>query len=487
MPRSPSSRNSAPRNAPKKKLVGCTAPRLYTEPLRPLNRKTSSGYAVADFAEITGEPLMPWQRWLAVHALETVPGGAYRYKVILVLVARQSGKSSIGRMITLYRMYIDGTRTVLGVAQGLGLAREQWSLALDTVRDTPDLASELVQVRNVNGDEWWKLSSGARYLIRAADRKAGRGLSIDQLNIDELREWRTWDAWSALSKTTMARPNAVTLAMSNAGDEESVVLNQLRDAALSGRDPSIGIFEWSAEDGCELDDPKAWAQANPGLGYTISEQAIRTALATDPPSVFRTEVLCQKVDHLDTAVDLAAWRACADPSGNLTAYRDRVAACADVAIDGAHVTLAAAAKLPDGRVRVEIAGAWPSTDAARAELPDILDRMKPAATAWYPSGPAAALAPILRARPGSLELTGGKVTEACQGLADLAQARAILHNSDPLLDAHVGGASRLKSGDGWRFTRRGGGHSDAAYAAAGAIHTALTMPEPQRARIRILS
>jgi len=158
-----------------------------------------------------------------------------------------------------------------------------------------------------------------------------------------------------------------------------------------------------------------------------------------------------------------------------------------VAIDGAHVTLAAAAKLPDGRVRVEIAGAWPSTDAARTELPDILDRMKPAATAWYPSGPAAALAPILRARPGSLELTGGKVTEACQGLADLAQARAILHNSDPLLDAHVGGASRLKSGDGWRFTRRGGGHSDAAYAAAGAIHTALTMPEPQRARIRILS
>ncbi len=307
MPRSPSSRNSAPRNAPKK-LVGCTAPRLWTEPLRPLNRKTSSGYAVADFADITGESLMPWQRWLAVHALETVPGGAYRYKVILVLVARQSGKSSIGRMITLYRMYIDGARTVLGVAQGLGLAREQWSLALDTVRDTPDLASELVQVRNVNGDEWWKLSSGARYLIRAADRKAGRGLSIDQLNIDELREWRTWDAWSALSKTTMARPNAVTLAMSNAGDEESVVLNQLRDAALSGRDPSIGIFEWSAEDGCELDDPKAWAQANPGLGYTISEQAIRTALATDPPSVFRTEVLCQKVDHLDTLVLCVPWR-----------------------------------------------------------------------------------------------------------------------------------------------------------------------------------
>jgi phage terminase large subunit-like protein len=31
------------------------------------------------------------------------------------------------------------------------------------------------------------------------------------------------------------------------------------------RDPSLCLLEWSAPDGCELDDRKAWAQANPGL------------------------------------------------------------------------------------------------------------------------------------------------------------------------------------------------------------------------------
>lgn len=468
------------------KLLGRVQPRLFTPPLRPLNRKTSRGYEVCDFAELCGEPLLPWQRWAVIHAMETIPGGAYRFRVILILVARQNGKSQLKRTVSLWRLYMDGARLVLGVAQDVSLAREQWQMALDTIQADPDLTAELDTVRRVNGDEWWKLTSGGRYKIAASNRRAGRGLSIDELNIDELREQRSWDAWSALSKTTMARPRAQIWAMSNAGDDESVVLNQLRDAALAGRDPSIGLFEWSAEDGCELDDPAAWQQANPGLGHTVSESAIRTALGTDPPNVFRTEVLCQRVDQLDGAIDLAAWKACSDPAGTMDGLRDRLALCFDVAPDGQHATLAVAAMLTDGRVRTEVVQAWKSTDAARLELPGLLERIKPAAIAWYPTGPGAAFAPMLRARAESTELTGMKVAEACQGLADLATARQIVHPSDPLLDAHVGGAQKLAAADGFRFTRRGGGHVDAAYAAAGAVYVALTMPPVKRARIRVL-
>lgn len=476
-----------PRAAPKK-LLGKTEARLFTPPLRPLNRRTSLGYELADFAEMIGEPFLPWQRWFAIHALELLPDGSFRFKVILLLVARQNGKSSFGRTFTLWRMYVDGARNVLGVAQGLSLAREMWSISLSTIRRCPDLGAELEKTSNTNGDEWFRLTSGARYLIRAANREAGRGLSIDQLNIDEIREWRNWDAWGALSKTTMARPRAIILAMSNAGDMQSVVLNRLTDSGMSGRDPTIGIFEWSAEPGCALEDPQAWRQANPALGYTISEQAIRTAMTTDPPNVFRTEVLCQKVDHLDSAIDLSAWKSCADAAGTMDQLRSRITACVDVALDGAHVTLAVAAETPDGRIRTEIPAAWDGTDAARLELPALLDKIGAQVTAWYPSGPAAALAPLLRARPNSLELTGGKVTEACQGLADLTRDQLVVHPADPLLDAHIGGAQKLNSGDGWRFVRRGAGqHCDAAYACAGAIYAVQTMPPPaERARIRIL-
>jgi hypothetical protein len=278
--------------------------------------------------------------------------------------------------------------------------------------------------------------------------------------------------------------------MSNAGDDESVVLNALRDAALSARDPTIGLFEWSAEDGCELDDTRAWAAANPGLGHTVSEAAIRTAMSTDPPAVFRTEVLCQRVDQLDGAIDLQAWRDCADPSGTMDGLRNRLAACFDSAPDGQHATLAVAGLLEDGRPRVEVVRAWKTSEEARAELPELRDRIKWQAFGWYPTGPAGALAPLIRTWAEQQELTGMRVAELCQGLADLARGRGVVHSSDPLLDAHIAGANKLPSGDGWRFTRRGGpeqGHVDAAYAAAGAVYVARTMPPPKRARIRIIA
>ena len=481
-----------------RKLTGKTTPRLWTPELRPLNRRTSLGYEVADFAQITGEPLLPWERWAAIHALELVPDGSFRFRVILIIVARQNGKSHVKRTISLWRMYMYPGCRVLGVAQEVGLAREQWNLAQETIQATPDLAAEFGHSRNVNGDEMFWLRNRARYAIKAASRKAGRGGSNDEVNIDELREQRDWRAWAALSHTTRARPNSQIFLMSNAGDDESVVLNQLRDAALTGRDPSIGLFEWSAPDGCELDDTAAWRQANPGLGYIISEASIRTALTTDPPEVFRTEVLCQRVQNLDGAIDLAAWKDCADPSGTLSPHRARVMACFDMAPDGQHATLAAAALLDDGRPRVEVVEAWRSSDEARLGLAAALARVKPQAIGWYPGGPAAAFAPILRPPdvrpkdtrpPEYVELAGLKVAEACQGLADLTRARGLLHPADPLLDAHIAGATKLPSGDGWRFTRRCGyrqGHVDAAYAAAGAVYLAQTMPVPERARIRVL-
>lgn len=469
------------------KLVGRTEPRIFTPPLRKLTKATTRGFEVIEFAEMIGEPLIPWEQYLVKHALELNPDGTYRFRTVLVLVARQNGKSTTKRTVSLWRMYMDGARGILGVAQDVALAREQWSLAQDTINACPDLAAELDTVRKVNGDEWFRLTNGSRYKIAAANRKAGRGYTIDELNIDELREQRDWTAWAALSKTTMARSHAQTWLMSNAGDDNSVVLNQLRDAALAGRDPSIGIFEWSAPDGCELDDTKAWRQANPGLGHIITEQAIRSALGTDPPNVFRAEVLCQRVESLDGAVDLQAWKACADPSGSMPDDKAPVVACFDMAPDGAHATLAAARLSSDGLVRIGVVQAWKSSEAARAELPDVLDRLKPAAIAWYPSGPAASFAPILRERTNSVELNGLKVGEACQGLADLAKAHQVLHPSDPLLDAHISGATKLPSGDGWRFVRRGVGHVDAAYAAAGAVHVALTMPPVARPRIRVIA
>jgi phage terminase large subunit-like protein len=509
MPQSPDSTSYAPPalHAAPPGLKGKTTPRLYTPPLRPLNRRTSDGYDVCDFAEITGQPLLPWQRWAAIHALEVNPDGSYRFRIILIVVARQNGKSDLKRTISLWRMFMQPRCRVLGVAQEVGLAREQWNLAQETIRDAPELAAEFDRSRNVNGDEMFWLKNGSRYAIKAASRKSGRGGSNDEVNFDELREQRDWRAWAAVSKTTMARPNSQIWLMSNAGDDESVVLNQLRDAALSRRDPTIGLFEWSADYDddryCDIDDWKQIAQANPGLGHIIAASAIASAMTSDPAGVFRTEVLCQRVRHVDAAIDMNAWNDCADPAVTMDTLRNRLAVCLDVAPDGDHATLAAAARTLDGKVRGEIIAHWPDAGQARRELPELLRRIRPCVIGWYPSGPAAELAPVFRApdgrmvtldhaRPGTPayeNLTGNTVLEACMGLAGLVKARQVLHNNDPLLTSHAGNATRLNVGDGWRFARRDteNGHVDAIYAFAGAVQLALTMPEPRRAKVRLLS
>lgn len=498
------------------KLTGRVEPRLFTPPLRPLTEDTTHGYSVIRFAEAIGHPLLPWQQWLVIHALELNPDGTYRFRTVLTIVARQNGKSDVKRIVSLWRLFVQGARMILGVAQDLALARIQMGFCKDTIVRSPRLAEEYGGERKTNGDEYFWLTDDSlprkapvesypRYLIRALNRSAGRGLSIDELNIDELREQTDWDGWSAVSKTVLARQYAQIWAMSNMGDATSVVLNQLRDAALTGRDELIGLFEWSGPEGCALDDPAAIAQANPGLGHIITLPAILSALGTDPPNVYRTEVLCQRVDILDGPFDLDAWKECGDSAVHPPA--ERPVAFFDRSEEG-HSTLAVAEVGAGGIVQVAVRAAWHDDDDVRSELPKVLTELRPRVLGWYPGGPAGALATLLRptgksaylrvsdgaeptpntGRVKIAEVTGVRVSEAVQGFADLMKARRVMHNQDPLLNAHVAGSQKAPSGDGgYKLVRRGGGNVDAAYAAAGAVQLALTNPRRYSSDLKAVS
>ena len=59
------------------------------------------------------------------------------------------------------------------------------------------------------------------------------------------------------------------LGFSNAGDRQSVVLSSLRDKALAtaaDRTSTLGIFDWSAPGGCELETEPLGLKGTPRLG-----------------------------------------------------------------------------------------------------------------------------------------------------------------------------------------------------------------------------
>ncbi len=319
--------------------------------------------------------MMPWQRWFLLHALELDDADRFRFRTVLCITGRQAGKSTLLQVLALWRMYVDGAPLVLGSAQNLALAEEVWSGALDMAESVPELAAEVAQVSRTNGDKFMRLNGGQRYKVAAATRSGSRGLSSDLVLLDELREHRAWEAWGASTKTTLARPSPQVLAFSNAGDKGSVVLADLRDKALAAaaaRTTSLGIFEWSAPEGCALDDREAWAQANPALGHRMSLQAIEAALETDPEAVFRTEVLCQWVEAVDPAINLRVWDALADahaPRGT-----DPVFAL-DVAPDHSTASLAVAWTRRDGAAQVMLAEHAPGVEW-------VVDRVASVLSAW---------------------------------------------------------------------------------------------------------
>lgn len=346
-------------------LFGSAEPRISTPPLRELTPETSLGFEVIDFAdEVLEVTLLPWQRAALIRMLELNEDGSLRFRTVLVLVARQNGKSTLAQVLTIWLLFVWGWPLILGTAQDLDVAESLWEEVVDLVEQNDELVGLRESVTKVNGKKSLNLTTGAKYKVKAANRRAGRGLSGNLVLLDEIREHQTWDAWGAITKTTMARAEALILALSNAGDVTSRVLRYLRlmahraigdpdgiaaveDAAGPGEDDleeltniddelvigdlddyeddeddldvddleqdeeTLCILEWSAPPGCEKRDRTGWSWANPSRGYTITTKTIASACNTDPEWVFRTEVLCQWNDGATSGPFApGAWEAC---------------------------------------------------------------------------------------------------------------------------------------------------------------------------------
>lgn len=161
-----------------KGLKGHVEPRIYTPPLRELTPDTSLGFDVIDFAEIVLQVvLQEWQKWLFIHALEIIGDFEgewhFRFRTIIVLIARQNGKTFVGKILAAYFLYVLGVRLVIGTAQSLDQAEDTWSETVEMCQDIPDLASEIEHVWHTNGAKRLSLTGGRDYRVKSSTRRAG--------------------------------------------------------------------------------------------------------------------------------------------------------------------------------------------------------------------------------------------------------------------------------------------------------------------------
>lgn len=336
-----------------REAFGNTEPRVFTPPLRELNEQTSLGYLLDEFArEMLGIELLPYQRWLGIHALELTEGltvdgipdwpehePIFRFRRIVVLIARQNGKTLFSQVLAAFFMFIMRVRLIIGTAHTLSLAEEVLFGVSNMVDESEELSELMDKPMRGSGKVALRKKDGAQYVVKAMTGGAGRGLRADLLLLDELRQQRDWKAWAAVKNTTQARPRALIWCMSNAGDVESVVLRTLRikahaavgdpDGIAKASDPSklldaemlatdesehiddTGLFEWSAPPGIDKHDVTGWQAANPALGYAgLTLRTLASGASGDPEWVFRTEALCQWPDgSLEGPFPPGAWDA----------------------------------------------------------------------------------------------------------------------------------------------------------------------------------
>jgi hypothetical protein len=470
---------------------GSTKPRVFTPPLPAncdtdredgcacgcgLNPDTSWGFECIDFLEgMLGWRLIPYQKWLYIHALECDEAGdGFRFETLIVLIARQNGKTQWLKGLGLWKLFCDGAEQVLISAQNLELAETTLAEAVADVKANRWLKLEYGRFSQTNGkfrlvlkprpDD--PLKRPREWRTAVSTRKGGRSLSVDLAMLDELREHQTWLAWNAITPTTQARPRSLVVGASNAGDATSIVLRSQRDGATNKitlgetADTQTGLFEWSVPDDVDFQDPQFWPMANPGLGYlpgfTIRRLLGKLESLWDNLAGFKTEYLCMWVDAMEPGVLPAAdWQATTDPKSRRKTGA-AVWASVDINFELTKAYVGVAARRSDGAWHNELIAAERGTDWVVPWFTDEKRAGKFAGVVVQARGaPASQLIEDLRAAGVLvLELGGPDLTKAYSDYYRELVAHRVWHRPSPTLDAHAAVAQSKNLGDEWVMDRK---------------------------------
>ena len=456
-------------------LIGSTEPRIHT----PLLNAPTRAQEVADLATKIGLPLVPWQRWVLDDLLSIDDEQNWRKKTALILVARQNGKTHLARMLILSHLFLWGSKNVLGMSSNRNMALDTFRQVAYTIEDNQFLKDQVRQIRLANGQESITLLNGARYEIAAATRDAPRGKTADFLYIDELREW-TQESFTAALPVTRARPNAMTLMTSNAGDGFSTVLNDLRERCLSYPPDNLGFYEYSAPQHSKITDRKAWAMANPALGHLITEQTLEESVSTNSIEATKTEMLCMWVDSTVSPWVYGSIEQCSDSSLEIPVGPQTIMAfdIAPTRRSGALVM----GQVQDGKIAVGLAQLWHS-DIAIDEIKMASDinewaRKYHPTTICYDKYATQTIATRLEQSGWRLQdVSGQAFYQACSDLADgLANSR-VVHSGQAELVQHLNNCAAKTNDAGWRIIRRKSAGDVTAAISLAMVVSQLTKPQ----------
>lgn len=423
---------------------------------------------MAKLADELGLPLLPWQRHVLDDALAVDDQGRWIRSQVGILVARQNGKSALVRILLLAHLYVFGSRQIISIAQNRTLAIEHLNEAAEMAKNVPWMARRIKRhVRN-NGQEalevWCEhypdpcpkpCERVRKWGVRAASGSGPRGASADVLFIDELREIDE-QTMAAARPLVKARPNSQIIICSNAGDVNSVVLNELRTRALA--DPTnrrLGWYEYSAP-GDDPTDPDNLAWSNPAMGHLFDLDKLQDEIQTSTYEAVQTEVLCRWVSSIAGVWPMQTWGECRAEIAMTPGLPTWMAIDVNYARDRAY--LVTVQEQPDKRLAVYCHEFGNLPEQQLIEEIATLARTFQTRVVGYDPNACGYLAPVLsRAGVPVAPTQWSAVTFAMmcdQTLGAMRESR-LVHPGSDTLDQHLASCVRQPTSDGgWRIRRR---------------------------------
>lgn len=305
-----------------------------------------------------GEPfrLRPWQRAIVSGAF--APG----VRTALVSLPRGNGKSALAAALALAELFAGPpSAEVLVVASD----QRQANIVLRMARRMVELNPGLAARTHVYADRLVVPENDAVLLPLPAEPGALHGHDPSLLIVDELHVV-TREVWEAVTSVSGKRPESLTLAISTPASSPDSIMWSLIEHGRAGDDPAFHLVEFSAPDGCRVDDRAAWRQANPALGDFLAEDGMAAVLRTLREPVFRQLRLGQWVAGAESWLPWGVWADRANPS-RVVADAERVVLAFDGSASGDSTALVGCTVGPDPHLFV--VGLWENPGDPRWRVP----------------------------------------------------------------------------------------------------------------------
>ena len=305
--------------------------------------------------------------------------GAYAegVRTALVSIPRANGKTMMAAALAVAELFVGApSAEVLVVASD----QRQANITLRYAKRMVELNPELADRVQVYADRLYVPENDASLLPLPAEPGALHGHDPSLLIVDELHVV-TEEVWEAVTSVTGKRPESLTLAISTPASSPDSVMWRLVEHGRAGRDPAFFFKEFSAPEGCAVDDRAAWRMANPALACRdpfLAEDGLEAARRTIREPVFRQLRLGQWVSGVDAWLPFGAWDAC--QSDVSTDRNTRVVLAFDGSASGDSTALVGCTL--DGHLWVE--GLWENQGDSRWRVPrDEVDQAVDAAFAKF--------------------------------------------------------------------------------------------------------